>query len=221
MFISPNDEKTFKADLSKSQSFAMFIQERGPSYRPTDLFDQLIDKKPSNNYETDSFELGEEIRQLREEFLINEIPNWGKTRDIEQALPAQTLSLSDIVIKTASSDPRSSQDPQSQVKVQREFKPISDASVTVFIEEEKSQNASKLDRMAPDEEISYRLAIDSKVLPSIPNDTNTRRHLSVMQEYVKFIFNQDDAELKKHFGSVLRHVYKNLQFFFILAIWTF
>ena len=28
--------------------------------------------------------------------------------------------------------------------------------------------------------------------------------ISVMQEYVKFIFNQDDAELKKHFGSVLR-----------------
>ena len=95
----------------------------------------------------------------------------------------------------------------SAVKLQTEMKPISDASVTVFIEEEKSQNASKLDRMAPDEEIFYRLAIDKKMLPSIPNDTNTKRHLSVMQEYVKFIFNQDDAELKKHFGSVLRNVY--------------
>ena len=156
----------------------MFIQDRGPSYRPTDLFDQLIDGKPSNDYETDSFELGEEIRQLREEFLINEIPNWGKTRDIEQArdsrtrtdwsktkrfgpilgplsgpwipeqaLPAQTLSLSDAVIKSASQG-------QTQGQVQTEFKPISDASVTVFIEEEKSQNASKLDRMAPDEEIA-------------------------------------------------------------------
>ena len=109
----------------------MFIQDRGPSYRPTDLFDQLIDGKPSDDYETDSFELGEEIRQLREEFLINEIPNWGKTRDIEQALPAQTLSLSDPVIKSASQG-------QTQGQVQTEFKPISDASVTVFIEEEKS-----------------------------------------------------------------------------------
>ena len=183
----------------------MFIQDRGPSYRSTDLFDQLIDGKPSDNYETDSFELGEEIRQLREEFLINEIPNWGKTRDIEQALPAQTLSLSDAVIKSASQG-------QTEGQVQTEFKPISDASVTVFIEEEKSQNASKLDRMAPDEEIFYRLAIDKKILPSIPNDTNTRRHLSVMQEYVKFIFNQDDAELKKHFGSVLRNGYNILTF---------
>ena len=93
MFISPNDEKTFKADLSKSQSFAMFIQDRGPSYRSTDLFDQLIDGKPCYDYETDSFELGEEIRQLREEFLINEIPNWGKTRDIEQARDPRTKSV--------------------------------------------------------------------------------------------------------------------------------
>ena len=64
---------------------------------------------------------------------------------LEQALPAQTLSLSDAVIKSASQG-------QTQGQVQTEFKPISDASVTVFIEEEKSQNASKLDRMAPDEE---------------------------------------------------------------------
>ena len=78
---------------NQSQSFAMFIQERGPSYRPTDLFDQLIDKKPSDDYETDSFELGEEIRQLREEFLINEIPNWGKTRDIEQVRDPRTTEL--------------------------------------------------------------------------------------------------------------------------------
>ena len=189
----------------------MFIQDRGPSYRPTDLFDQLIDRKPCYDYETDSFELGEEIRQLREEFLINEIPNWGKTRDIEQALPAQTLSLSDAVIKSASQG-------QTQGQVQTEFKPISDASVTVFIEEEKSQNASKLDRMAPDEEIFYRLPIDKKRLPSIPNDTNTRRHLSVMQEYVKFIFNQDDAELKKHFGSVLRNGYNRRHQYYSLNL---
>ena len=78
---------------NQSQSFAMFIQERGPSYRPTDLFDQLIDKKPSDDYETDSFELGEEIRQLREEFLINEIPNWGKTRDIEQVRDPRTTEV--------------------------------------------------------------------------------------------------------------------------------
>jgi len=188
----------------------MFIQDRGPSYRSTDLFDQLIDGKPCSDYETDSFELGEEIRQLREEFLINEIPNWGKTRDIEQALPAQTLSLSDAVIKSASQG-------QTQGQVQTEFKPISDASVTVFIEEEKSQNASKLDRMAPDEEIFYRLPIDKKRMPSIPNDTNTRRHLSVMQEYVKFMFNQDDAELKKHFGSVLRNSYNRRPQYFKTA----
>ena len=83
----------FSESGNQSQSFAMFIQERGPSYRPTDLFDQLIDKKPSDDYETDSFELGEEIRQLREEFLINEIPNWGKTRDIEQVRDPRTTEV--------------------------------------------------------------------------------------------------------------------------------
>ena len=91
-----------------------------------------------------------------------------------QALPAQTLSLSDVVIKTAS---QVTQGQTEVTQVQKEFKPISDASVTVFIEEEKSQNASKLDRMAPDEPISYRISIDKKSLPAIPNDTNTRRHL--------------------------------------------
>ena len=55
----------------------------------------------------------------------------------------------------------------------------------MFIEEEKIQNSQKLDRMAPDQPISCRLPIDKKMLPSIPNDTNTRRHLGVMKEYVK------------------------------------
>ena len=95
-------------------------------------------------------------------------------KSLLQALPAQTLSLSDVVIKTAS---QVTQGQTEVTQVQKEFKPISDASVTVFIEEEKSQNASKLDRMAPDEPISYRLSIDKKSLPAIPNDTNTRRHL--------------------------------------------
>ena len=95
-------------------------------------------------------------------------------KSLLQALPAQTLSLSDVVIKTAS---QVTQGQTEVTQVQKEFKPISDASVTVFIEEEKSQNASKLDRMAPDEPISYRISIDKKSLPAIPNDTNTRRHL--------------------------------------------
>ena len=39
---------------------------------------------------------------------------------------------------------------------------------------------------------------------TLPIDTNTRRHLQVMIEYLKFLFEEDHAELKKHFSSIIR-----------------
>merc|ERR1712062_310391 len=191
-FISPTDEKTFRAQIINSQSFSIFLQDRGPAYRPTDLFDKLIEeeskKRITNEYEIGNYELSNEVKLLRDELIRNELPNWAKERDIDQVLPVESLDLDkDLSTKTAEA-----------------FKTLSDTSVTAFFLEEEKNHETKLDRMLPDEEICYRIETDEEIIPKMASDTNTRRHLSVMTEYIKFLFEEDSSELKKHFLSVIR-----------------
>ena len=43
------------------------------------------------------FYLSDELKRLKDELLLNELPGWSRTRDIEQAVPAETFNLdSDI-----------------------------------------------------------------------------------------------------------------------------
>ena len=55
--------------------------------------------------------------------------------------------------------------------------------------------------MIPDQETKLRLPIltEEKITPQ--SDSNTRRHLSVITEYLKFLFDQDHIELRKHESS--------------------
>ena len=65
-FVQSADQKKFKDELANSQAFQIFIQERGPPYRQTDLFDRLIeDHKDNETYDTESYELCEDIKLLR------------------------------------------------------------------------------------------------------------------------------------------------------------
>ena len=63
IFIQPCDQKRFKEELSNSQAFQIFIQERGPPYRQTDLFDKLIEQYiDTKEYDCESYELCEAVR---------------------------------------------------------------------------------------------------------------------------------------------------------------
>ena len=64
-----------------------FIEERGPSYRAIDLFDDELDSPPPpNEFDTESTEINEKLKSLRDKLLINELPNWAKSRDIDQGM---------------------------------------------------------------------------------------------------------------------------------------
>jgi len=97
------------------------------------LFDKLIENESkienesSSNesseieekYEIGNYELSSEVKQLRDELLRNELPNWAKeSRDIEQVLPVQTLDLNKEL----------------NFKIGKEFKSLSDTSITAFIQ---------------------------------------------------------------------------------------
>ena len=58
----------------------------------------------------------------------------------------------------------------------------------------------------PDPEVKLRLPVDNEQPITPQMDANTRRHLSVITEYVKFLFDQDHTELRKHESSVMRAI---------------
>ena len=75
------------------KSFQTFIDERGPSYRTIDLFDDELDRPEAHEFDTHSTEMSDQLKSLRDKLLINELPNWAKSGDIQQALPAETISI--------------------------------------------------------------------------------------------------------------------------------
>ena len=85
-FLQSADPQDFKVKLSAAQSFQVFVQERGPSFRPLDLFDNLMedyDDKNPTEFDTQSITLSREVIKVRNEFMVNEMPKWNDREGIE------------------------------------------------------------------------------------------------------------------------------------------
>ena len=187
LFLSQSDHKRFKEELSNSQAFQIFIQERGPPYRQTDLFDDLVeDHVETGRFDTESFELCEEVRTLRDKFLLNEMPNWSKTRDLNKCLPAEMVSLS----------------PNIQTKTAAKFPHLSEASIMVFKEEALHKVVSE--RFQPTPPTPMRIPVLPEEVLQTPSDTNARRHLAVLHDFIASIQSEAIAELRKRFSAVCR-----------------
>ena len=84
-FLQSADPQDFKVKLSAAQSFQVFVQERGPSFRPLDLFDNLMedfDEKNPPEFDTQSITLSREVIKVRNEFMVNEMPKWNDREGI-------------------------------------------------------------------------------------------------------------------------------------------
>jgi len=75
------------------------------------------------------------------------------------------------------------------------------------IKEEEKSHETKLDRMIRDDPLSYRIEPDQEIKIKTKKDTNTRRHLSVINEYIKFIFDENSPELKEHLLIYIQYIY--------------
>ena len=167
----------------------MFIQDRGPPYRKIDLFDQLIESQIGNNeFDTHSFELTETVKNLRDELLINEMPNWSRTRDLDQCLPVERVE------ETLSKDLASAR--------AKPFPILSEASVSVFKEEET--NKVSPERFQPQPAVSMRLSVPDEIAQIIHSDLNARRHLAVLEDFLRVVREESLAELRKKFSAVCR-----------------
>ena len=78
-FLQSADPQDFKVQLSRSQSFQVFIEKRGPSFRVLDLFDKMMEDYDEKKieYDTQSITLTRRVITVRNELIMNEMPKWN------------------------------------------------------------------------------------------------------------------------------------------------
>ena len=94
------------------------------------------------------------MKNLRDELLLNEMPNWSRTRDLDQCLPVERVE------ETLSKDLATAR--------AKPFPLLSEASVSVFKEEET--NKVSPERFQPQPAVSMRLTVPDEIQLKTPSD---------------------------------------------------
>lgn len=128
---------------------------------------------------------------FRDDFLINEMPNWSKTRDLDQCLPVERVT-----------ETLTNQIEQIQAE---NFPNLSEASIMVFKEEETNKVVTE--RFNPQSPTRMRIPASEEVVLTLPADTNAKRHLAVLHDFLDSIKNENLPELKKG-GLIFQNDFK-------------
>lgn len=187
-FLQSNDSHDFKNILCSSQAFQIFIQDRGPSYRPLDLFDKLVDEfNTKADYDTKSMELSREVRTVCDEFLRNEMPKWDDRRDLSECTPAELFNLSTGLAKFE----------------KEPFPDLSHMSVMSFHEDLMKRSPSI--KYQAEKESSMRITPPETKTEKKNLDTNSQRHLDVLDQFIQALSSEKTlSTVKKHFPGACR-----------------
>ncbi|TSK13320.1 Myotubularin-related protein 5 [Bagarius yarrelli] len=181
-------EDDFLVKVLDGMAFAGFVSERGPPYRPTDLFDDLIANQLERirQEQNDMHKVLNHVKELAEQLFKNENP-----------YPAVAMHKTQRSVEVLHSHPSVSRTP---------FPLLDEVAVQLFID----HAAAKL-RMAPP-------VVRSEVKEMVPSGppladisdrngsvlANSARRLEVVRNCIMYIFDNKMLEAKKLMPAVLR-----------------
>uniref|UniRef100_A0A3Q1GZK4 SET binding factor 1 n=1 Tax=Anabas testudineus TaxID=64144 RepID=A0A3Q1GZK4_ANATE len=179
-------EDDFLMKVLDGMAFAGFVSERGPPYRATDLFDDLVANEVERIRQEESYphKVMNHIKELAEQLFKNENP-----------YPAVAMHKVQ----------RPSENSQSTAQSQTPFPDLDDVAVQLFID----HAAAKLKTAPPVVKAELKAMVPSGPLLDIVDRNgsmiaNSARRLEVVRNCITYIFENKMLEAKKLMPAVLR-----------------
>uniref|UniRef100_A0A7N5ZQP5 SET binding factor 1 n=1 Tax=Anabas testudineus TaxID=64144 RepID=A0A7N5ZQP5_ANATE len=176
-------EDDFLMKVLDGMAFAGFVSERGPPYRATDLFDDLVANEVERIRQEESYphKVMNHIKELAEQLFKNENP-----------YPAVAMHKVQ----------RPSENSQSTAQSQTPFPDLDDVAVQLFID----HAAAKLKTAPPVVKAELKAMVPSGPLLGENGSmiANSARRLEVVRNCITYIFENKMLEAKKLMPAVLR-----------------
>ncbi|OCT83658.1 hypothetical protein XELAEV_18021799mg [Xenopus laevis] len=179
-------ENDFLTKVLSGMSFAGFVSERGPPYRPCDLFDELVSfevERIKDDDQNDTHKILKHIRELAEQLFKNENPN---PHMAFQKVPKPTEG--------------------SHLRVHiLPFSKMNDLKVQELIQEGLNKNQNSI--LSPRAEKKCVVPAGSPVVSIVDKASsvfNSARRLEVVRNCIMYIFENKTLETEKTLPAALR-----------------